>query len=159
MTVVYFVLCTGTCYFACSEFPAAARRRACVSGRAPLPVHTTVLHGVYGSNFELNTMFPVTSRNLNESIDLLSNAVNAFTEDCLLGLEATTAGPDGVERGLMLGTALAPVIGYDKAAAIAKTAAKEGKTIREVALRDSDLSEEQLQELLEPISMTHPQEQ
>lgn len=120
---------------------------------------TTVLHGVYGSNFELNTMFPVTSRNLNESIDLLSNAVNAFTEDCLLGLEATTAGPDGVERGLMLGTALAPVIGYDKAAAIAKTAAKEGKTIREVALRDSDLSEEQLQELLEPISMTHPQEQ
>ena len=60
---------------------------------------------------------------------------------------------------MMLGTALAPVIGYDKAAAIAKTAAKEGKTIREVALRDSDLSEEQLQELLEPISMTHPQEQ
>jgi fumarate hydratase, class II len=118
---------------------------------------TTVLHGVYGSNFELNTMFPVTSRNLNENIDLLSNAVNAFTEDCLSGLEATTAGPDGVERGLMLGTALAPVIGYDKAATVAKTAAKEGKTIREVALRDTELTEEQLNDLLEPISMTHPQ--
>lgn len=119
---------------------------------------TAVLHGLYGSNFELNTMFPSTSRNLNESIDLLSNAVNAFTENCLLGITATTAGPDGVERGLMLGTALAPVIGYDQAAVVAKTAAKENKTIREIALRDTDLTEEQLQDLLEPISMTHPQE-
>ncbi len=117
----------------------------------------TVLHGLYGSNFELNTMFPVTSRNLNESIDLLANAVNAFVDDCLTGLEATSAGPDGVERGLMLGTALAPVIGYDNAATIAKTAAKEGKTIREVALRDTDLTEAQLEDLLEPISMTRPQ--
>jgi len=116
-----------------------------------------ILHGAYGSYFELNTMFPVTSRNLNESVDLLSNAVTAFTDDCLVGLEATSAGPDGVERGLMLGTALAPVIGYDKAAQIAKTAAKEGKTIREVALRDSELSAEQLEDLLEPISMTRPQ--
>ncbi|HIB69595.1 MAG TPA: aspartate ammonia-lyase, partial [Phycisphaerales bacterium] len=71
--------------------------------------------------------------------------------------EATSAGPDGVERGLMLGTALAPVIGYDNAATIAKTAAKEGKTIREVALRDTDLTEAQLEDLLEPISMTRPQ--
>lgn len=118
---------------------------------------TTVLHGLYGSNFELNTMFPVTSRNLNESIDLLTNAVRAFTVDCLQGLQATTAGPDGVERGLMLGTALAPVVGYDKAAAIAKTAAGEGKTIREIALRDSELTEAQLQDLLDPISMTQPQ--
>ncbi|MFA5508522.1 MAG: class II fumarate hydratase [Vulcanimicrobiota bacterium] len=118
---------------------------------------TTVLHGLYGSNFELNTMFPVTSRNLNESIDLLTNAVGAFTVDCLQGLQATTAGPDGVERGLMLGTALAPVVGYDKAAAIAKTAAGEGKTIREIALRDSELTEAQLQDLLDPISMTQPQ--
>jgi fumarate hydratase class II len=117
----------------------------------------TVLHGLYGSNFELNTMFPVTARNLNESVDLLANGVNAFTSDCLQGLEATSAGPDGVERGLMLGTALAPVIGYDKAAQIAKTAAKEGKTIREVALRDSDLDEAQLEELLDPLSMTKPQ--
>jgi fumarate hydratase, class II len=118
---------------------------------------TTILHGVYGSYFELNTMFPVTSRNLNESVDLLTNAVNAFTTDCLKDLEATTAGPDGVERGLMLGTALAPVIGYDQAAKIAKTAAAEGATIREIALRDSDLTAEQLEELLEPISMTRPQ--
>lgn len=115
-----------------------------------------ILHGVYGSNFELNTMFPVTSRNLNESIDLLTNAINAFVTDCLQGLEATSAGPDGVERGLMLGTALAPVIGYDMAAKIAKTAAQEGKTIREIALRDSQLSKEQLAELLDPVSMTRP---
>ena len=117
---------------------------------------TTILHGAYGSYFELNTMFPVASRNLNENVDLLSNAVRAFTEDCLKGVEATSAGPDGVERGLMLGTALAPVIGYDQAATIAKTAAKEGKTIRQVALRDTELSEQQLQELLDPIAMTQP---
>lgn len=118
---------------------------------------TAILHGLYGSNFELNTMFPVSSRNLNESIDLLSNAVRAFTKDCLKGVQATTAGPDGVERGLMLGTALAPVLGYDVAAKIAKTAAKEGKTIREVALRDSELTAEELNGLLEPLSMTRPQ--
>lgn len=115
-----------------------------------------VLHGVYGSYFELNTMFPVTARNLNESIDLLAKAVVAFTDDCVRGIEATSAGPDGVERGLMLGTALAPVIGYDMAAAIAKTASKEGKTIREIALRDTELTAEQLEQLLEPLSMTRP---
>lgn len=119
---------------------------------------TTVLHGMYGSYFELNTMFPVTARNLNESIDLLTNAVHAFTTDCLAGLEATSAGPDGVERGLMLGTALAPVLGYDRAAAIAKAASQEGKTIREVALRETELSEAELSDLLDPLSMTHPQE-
>lgn len=117
---------------------------------------TAVANAVYGSNFELNTMFPVTSRNVNESIDFLSNAVNAFSTDCVDGLEVTTAGPDGVERGLMLGTALAPVIGYDVAAKIAKQAAAEGKTIREVALAETDLSAERLAELLEPLSMTRP---
>ena len=116
----------------------------------------TVAHGVYGSNFELNTMMPVTAQNLNLSIDLLTAAVNAFTKDCVEGLEATSAGPDGVERGLMLGTALAPVIGYDEAARIAKQAAKEGKSIREVALVETNLGAEKLAELLEPLSMTQP---
>ncbi len=119
---------------------------------------TAVAHGMYGSNFELNTMFPVTAQNLNQAIDLLAAAVRAFTTDCVNGLEATSAGPDGVERGLMLGTALAPVIGYDAAAKIAKTAAAEGKTIREIAQRETELSDEKIAELLEPISMTKPSE-
>lgn len=118
---------------------------------------TAVAHGVYGSNFELNTNMPVSAQNLNRAIDLLSAAVRAFTTDCVDGLEATDAGPDGVERGLMLGTALAPVIGYDEAARIAKTAAAEGKTIREVALRETELGEAKLAELLEPLSMTRPE--
>ncbi len=116
-----------------------------------------ILHGLYNSNFELNTMFPVSSRNFDESIDLLSAGVRAFTADCVRGLEATSAGPDGVERGLMLGTALAPVVGYDTAAAIAKTAAREGRTIREIALRDSELTEAELERLLDPLSMTRPE--
>ena len=119
---------------------------------------TAVANAVYGSNFELNTMFPVTSRNVNESIDFLSKAVTAFATDCIDGIVVTSAGPDGVERGLMLGTALAPVVGYDIAAKIAKKAAAEGKTIREVALADTDLGEERLAELLEPLSMTRPEE-
>jgi fumarate hydratase class II len=119
---------------------------------------TTVAHGVYGSNFELNTMMPVSAQNLNLAIDLLAAAVKAFTADCVNGLEATTAGPNGVERGLMLGTALAPVIGYDEAARIAKLAAKENKSIREVALLETNLGEARLAELLEPLSMTRPEE-
>lgn len=115
-----------------------------------------VLHGVYGSYFELNTMFPVTARNLNESIDLLAKSVVAFTDDCVRGIEVTSAGPSGVERGLMLGTALAPVLGYDMAASIAKTAAKEGKSIREVALRDTKLTADELEKLLDPLAMTQP---
>jgi fumarate hydratase class II len=61
-----------------------------------------------------------------------------------------------VERGLMLATALAPAIGYDAAANLAKTAFKEGKTIREVAREKTDLTEEQLTELLDAAKMTEP---
>jgi len=61
-----------------------------------------------------------------------------------------------VERGLMLGTALAPAIGYDKAAAIAKQAAKDGRSIREVAREESGLSEAEIDQLLKPEKMTEP---
>ena len=61
-----------------------------------------------------------------------------------------------VERGLMLGTALAPSIGYDAAAAIAKQAAATGRTIREVAREETGLSEQELEELLKPEDMTKP---
>jgi fumarate hydratase class II len=61
-----------------------------------------------------------------------------------------------VEQGLMIGTALAPVIGYDAAANVAKTAAKTGRTIREVARELTDLTDAQLDELLDPAAMTEP---
>ena len=72
------------------------------------------------------------------------------------GLQATDRGPEMVERGLMLATALAPAIGYDAAAAIAKEAAKSGRSIREVAHEKTQLSEEELNTLLDPEKMTEP---
>ena len=72
------------------------------------------------------------------------------------GLKATETGPAMVEKGLMLGTALSPAIGYDRAAEIAKEAAATGSTIRETAKRMTDLTDEQLDDLLDPEKMTEP---
>ena len=105
--------------------------------------------------FELNTMMPVAAYNILQSISLLAASANNFADQCVKGIQATDVGPAMVERGLMLGTALSPVIGYDAAAAIAKEAAATGKTIREVAKLRSDLTDAQLDELLNPEAMTH----
>ena len=109
-----------------------------------------------GGYFELNTMMPVAARNLLESIDLLAAAAANFSEQCLKGLSAKERGPQMVERGLAIATALAPVIGYDAAAAIAKEAAVSGRTIREVARERTDLSDEELDRILDPAAMTEP---
>jgi len=108
------------------------------------------------SIFELNTMLPLAAYNLLQSITLLAAATRNFTEKCVRGLRATERGPEMVEKGLMLATALAPHIGYDKAAEIAKEAARTGRTIREVARERTDLSEAQLEEILRPDRMTEP---
>jgi fumarate hydratase class II len=107
-------------------------------------------------NFELNTMMPVIAHNLLQAIAILASASKNFAEQCITGLRATRVGPDLVERGLMLATALAPVIGYDKAAEIAKAAATSGRTIREVAREQLALNDEQLDEILDPSQMTTP---
>ncbi len=109
-----------------------------------------------GGYFELNTMMPVAGYNLLQSIALLATTAQNFADQCVAGLEATDVGPGMVERGLMLGTALSPAIGYDRAAQIAKQAASSGLTIREVARRETDLSEEELEELMRPDKMTEP---
>jgi fumarate hydratase class II len=107
-------------------------------------------------NFELNTMMPVMAHNLLNSIALLAAVSRNFARQCVVGLEATSVGPEMVERGLMLATALAPAIGYDAAAEIAKEAARTGKTVREVALARGVLSDEKLAELLNAELMTEP---
>ncbi len=84
-------------------------------------------------NFELNTMMPLMAHNLLQSGALLAAASANFARQCIRGIVATERGPAAVEQGLMLTTALAPLVGYDKAAEIAKEAAKTGRTIREVA--------------------------
>ena len=115
-----------------------------------------ILQSGQGSYFELNMMMPVAAHNLLESIDLLASSADNFSNQCIKGLKATETGPQMVERGLMLGTALAPAIGYDKAAQIAKEAAASGSTIRETALERTDLSAEDLDALLDPVKMTKP---
>ncbi|MCE2463179.1 MAG: class II fumarate hydratase [Dehalococcoidia bacterium] len=116
----------------------------------------TVALAGQGGYFELNTMMPVAAYNLLQSISLLASSADNFAEQCVKGLKPTETGPAMVEKGLMLGTALSPAIGYDRAAEIAKEAAATGSTIRETAKRMTDLTDEQLDELLDPEKMTEP---
>ncbi len=115
----------------------------------------TVAFGQSGSFLELNVMLPVTADALLESIDLLSTAATNFSARAIEGLTATERGPQLVEQGLMLATALAPVIGYDEAARIAKEAYKSGRTIRELAL-ERGMDPAELDRLLDPAAMTEP---
>ncbi len=109
-----------------------------------------------GGYFELNTMMPVAAYNILQSIALLATSAHNFADQCVKGITATSVGPDMVEKGLMLGTALAPAIGYDAAADIAKEASAKGATIREMAKEKTELSDAQLDELLDLESMTEP---
>jgi fumarate hydratase class II len=117
---------------------------------------TTISLAGQGSYFELNLMMPVAAYNLLQSISLLAAASSNFARQCVSGLKATERGPAMVEQGLAIGTALAPRIGYDAAAEIAKEAAKTGATIRQVAKRLTTLSDAELDELLDPASMVEP---
>ena len=116
---------------------------------------STVGFAQTGSFLELNVMLPVTAVALLESIDLLAASAANFSERCVEGLVATDRGPALVQQGLMLATALAPVIGYDEAAKLAKDAFKSGRTIRELAL-ERGMAADELDLLLDPTSMTEP---
>jgi fumarate hydratase class II len=103
------------------------------------------------SFFELNTMLPLGGYNLLQSVETLGTASANFAERCVEGLEATARGPEMVERGLAIVTGLAPLIGYDEAAA-------SGRTVREVARERTQLDEAQLDAALDPFKMTAPSE-
>ena len=105
-------------------------------------------------NFELNTMLPLIAYNLLQSIEILGNAASNFTDQCVVGIQATERAPELVEKSLMLATALAPETGYDKATEISKEAYEDDRTIREVAREQTDLSEEELDEILDAHKMT-----
>jgi fumarate hydratase, class II len=117
---------------------------------------TLTLAAQSGSIFELNLMMPVAAYCLLESIALLSASAQNLARRSIEGIRATDRGPQMVEQGLMLATALAPSIGYDAAAKIAKEALASGKTIREVARERTRLSNEELDRLLDPARMTEP---
>jgi fumarate hydratase, class II len=133
--------------------PVIAESAAMVAAQVMGNDATITIAGQSG-NFELNVMLPLIAYNLLQSIDLLSNAAENLTDQCVSGIEATERGPELVEQGLMLATALAPEIGYDRAAEISKAAYKTGKTIREIAREETDLSEEELDDLLDARHMT-----
>jgi fumarate hydratase class II len=116
---------------------------------------TTVAFGQTGSFLELNVMMPVTAVALLESISLLAASARNFADRAIAGLTATERGPALVEQGLMLATALAPEIGYDAAAALAKEALKSGRTIRELAT-ERGIAADRLDTLLDPAKMTEP---
>src|SRR6478735_3671600 len=115
----------------------------------------TVAFGQTGSLLELNVMLPVTAQAMLESIALLAASATNFRVRLVEGLQATARGPQLVEQGLMLATALAPEIGYDAAAALAKEGLKTGRTIRELAL-ERGIAPDRLDELLDPAGMTEP---
>ena len=113
--------------------------------------------GGQGGVFELNLMLPLIAHNLTNSITILSNSTNIFTEKLITGLKANKEKCAGyIEGSLAMCTSLAPVIGYDKAAQIAYKAFNSGKTVREIAMEDNVLDKDKLDEILDPKSMTMP---
>ena len=109
-------------------------------------------------NFEINVMMPVAAYNLLQSIDLLANASKNLAVQCVDGLKATNKGPEMVENGLAIVTTLVPHIGYDASADLAHKAQETGEPIKTVAIRETDIPEEELDKILDPESMTEPSE-
>lgn len=111
-----------------------------------------------GSTFELNVMMPVMAYNLLQSISLLAKGAQVFADRCAAGLTANREKCEQmVEQSLAMCTALAPVIGYDKAAGVAKEANKSGKTVRQIAEQKNVLPKEELSKVLDARRMTDPQ--
>ena len=117
----------------------------------------TVTVGGQAANFELIVMLPVMAYNLLQSIELLSTAATNFAVKCINGIKANEERCNSlIEESLAMCTALAPEIGYEAAAKLAKEAYKSGKTVRQMAKAQKILSEKRLTELLDPWRMTEP---
>jgi fumarate hydratase class II len=117
----------------------------------------TVTVGGQAGNFELIVMLPVMAYNLLQSIELLATASNNFAVRCIEGITPNKERCQSlIEQSLAMCTALAPEIGYEAAAKLAKEAYRSGKTVREVAKEQNVLPEKQLNELLDPWRMTEP---
>ncbi|MBX8825931.1 class II fumarate hydratase [Ochrobactrum sp. SFR4] len=119
--------------------------------------HTTVTVASSQGHFELNVFKPVIAANVLQSIRLLADGMNSFVDHCIDGIEANEARiHELMENSLMLVTALAPQIGYDAAAKIAKTAHHNGTTLREEALKSGLVSEAEYEALVRPELMLQP---
>jgi fumarate hydratase class II len=115
----------------------------------------TVTIGGQSGVFELNVMLPVIAYNVLQSIELLANASKVLADKAIKGFRLNEEKiVNLVDKNPILVTALNPIIGYDKGAKIAKRAYAEGKTLKEVALQETDLSEDELDKILDPIKLT-----
>jgi fumarate hydratase class II len=115
---------------------------------------TVMLAGQAGQ-LELNVMMPVLAYNLFQSMDIIINAVNAFTERCVRGLSANPEKAQGwLAKNAILVTALNPVIGYNKGADVAKEALRSNRTVREVVIEKGYLTAEEADRLLDVYSLT-----
>jgi fumarate hydratase class II len=113
--------------------------------------------GGASGNFELNVFKPLIAYNFVQSVRLLSDGMASFEEHCVRGIEANPARiAELMERSLMLVTALAPHIGYDRAAEIAKHAQRNGSTLKQAALALSYVTEEEFELWVQPMNMVHP---
>jgi fumarate hydratase class II len=118
---------------------------------------TTITWAGANGNFELNVMMPVMAHNLLESIRLLANVVDVFCDKCVRGIVANEERcRELIELSMAMVTSLAPRIGYDRAAEIAKESAKTGRTVREIAREKKVLPERELERALDPVKMTEP---
>jgi fumarate hydratase class II len=121
--------------------------------------HVTVTVGCSNGHFELNVFKPVIIYNVLQSIRLLADACNSFTDNCVIGIEANT---DRIAKllheSLMLVTALNPHIGYDNAAKIAKKAHKEGTTLMQAGIDLGLLTADQFKDWIKPEDMVKPKD-
>ncbi|MBP7769644.1 MAG: class II fumarate hydratase [Aliarcobacter sp.] len=116
--------------------------------------HTTVSIAASQGNFELNVFKPVIALNILQSIRLLSDTMNAFNDNCAIGIEANLVNINKyLNDSLMLVTALNPYIGYEKAALIAKTAHKNGTTLKEESINLGILTKEEFDSYVKPEEM------
>src|SRR5689334_6449307 len=119
--------------------------------------HAAITFADSQGHFELNVYNPVMAYNFLQSVRLMADAAVSFTENCVVGIEPRRDNiKAGVERSLMLVTALAPKVGYDNAAKIAKTAHKNGTTLREEALKTGLVTAEEFDAIVRPEDMIHP---
>jgi fumarate hydratase class II len=119
---------------------------------------TIAWSAAFGSTFELNVMMPVMAYNLLQSIELLARAARVFADRCVAGLEVDQQRCESlVEQSLAMCTSLAPIIGYDKAADVAKESFKSKKTVRQVARERKLLSDADLTKAMDATRMTEPQ--
>ncbi len=118
---------------------------------------SAIVVGGSAGNFELNVMIPVMAHNLLESVRILSSVMHEFTNRCVSGITVNQERcRRNAESTAALATALAPVIGYDKAAEVAKRSLKEDRTLREIVLAEGLVEESELDRILDFRAMTEP---